>query len=238
MPSLKRIVPEEYTPEDLPHIARYIEITGPRGPLLQTVPAYSPAADAAQHRLLDKLRANRELIQKRFDRRQAPDPDKCWIHKAKFCQSLLEFLIRHNIAWHSHDANAYGNRTWYALHPTLGSAVMTTLGLSIAAEQSYDVVTRSTHFHEMLLVQHEDSILDALLTEEHAPAIGTSQATYDLAYFFAFLLFAQYAFIRFDTAFLAAADILRRRRLRLSVPVAGFFWPRMLAAPCRASMSA
>ena len=84
-------------------------------------------------------------------------------------------------------------------------------------------------------------------------------------YFFTFRFSAQYAFIRFDTAFLAAADILERvgsavttflaqcafnflertflvaadtlrRRLRLAV--VGFFPPMMLATRCKASMSA
>ena len=47
--------------------------------------------------------------------------------------------------------------------------------------------------------------------------------------FYLMVLFflAQYAFIRFDTACLAAADIFRRRRL--GVAVVGCFAPMMLA---------
>ena len=56
-------------------------------------------------------------------------------------------------------------------------------------------------------------------------------------YFFAFFFFAQYAFIRFDTALFVAADILRRRFgvARVVPPVAP---PRMPAARRRVSMSA
>src|SRR5712692_8346145 len=55
-PTVKRIVPEQYTPEDLPSIVRYANIVGTYGALLQNVPAYSPAADDAQQRLQIKLR--------------------------------------------------------------------------------------------------------------------------------------------------------------------------------------
>jgi hypothetical protein len=40
---------------------------------------------------------------------------------------------------------------------------MTTLGLSIAMEQKYDIVTPSTRFHESLLTTNEDAIFDVLL---------------------------------------------------------------------------
>src|SRR5664280_274615 len=54
VPTVKRIVPQNYVPEDDPQIVRYTEITGPHGALLQAVPAYSHAADRAQRHLLDK----------------------------------------------------------------------------------------------------------------------------------------------------------------------------------------
>ena len=50
IPVVKRIVPETYEPEDEPIIRRYTEIKGPFGTLLQSVPAWSSAAYAAQER--------------------------------------------------------------------------------------------------------------------------------------------------------------------------------------------
>jgi hypothetical protein len=52
MPTVKRIVPEQYTPEDKPAITAYTNTIGPYGQLLQSVPSYTPAAGDAQGRLL------------------------------------------------------------------------------------------------------------------------------------------------------------------------------------------
>jgi Stage II sporulation protein E (SpoIIE) len=53
-----------------------------------------------------------------------------WIHDAKFSGSLLGSLEDEGLAWKSADPNAYGQTNWYALHPTLGKAVMTCIGLA------------------------------------------------------------------------------------------------------------
>ena len=181
VPAVKRIVPETYTPEDLQHIIRYTQIKGRNGALLQTVPAFSPEADQAQQRLLNRLKEHEGEIQQKYQRSQAPTPDEYWIHDAKFNADLLRYLVEHNLAWTSRDPGAYGYRTWYALHPTLGSAIMTTLGLSIAREQGYDIVTPSAQFHETLLATKEDAIFDTLLTTEKSRLIpATAQTRHDL----------------------------------------------------------
>src|SRR6266540_3178051 len=181
VPCVKRIVPDTYTPEDLPQIAPYANIVGPNGALLQAVPAFSPAAHAAQLRLLEKLRAHADQVQQRFHRDQAPTPDEYWVHDAKFSDDLLHHLIEHQLAWRSHHAGAYGNRNWYALHPKLGSAVMTTLGLSIAREQQYDVVTPAGEFHEALLSTDENTLFDNLVSSTESPLSSTApQARHDL----------------------------------------------------------
>jgi hypothetical protein len=134
-PAVKRIVPETYNPEDSKGIVKYTKIIGSNGALLQAVPAYSKAADQAQMRMLRQIKDHLKDIQDRYGRHKAPVPDEYWIHDAKFNEVLLHFLIDHNLAWSSadpHDRAAYGHRTWYALHPVLGSAVMTTLGLCFA----------------------------------------------------------------------------------------------------------
>jgi hypothetical protein len=182
-PNVRRIVPEGYTPEDQPNIVKYTAILGPNGILLQSVPAYTRAAAQAQEKLLAKMWQNVDLITSRYDRRKAPVPDEYWIHDAKFSHDLLEFLTRRKLAWHSGDphAGAYGQRTWYALHPALGSAIMTTIGLSIAREQELEIVTPSKTFHETLLTTEEDKIFDALLSHENHTPITAETRRYDLA---------------------------------------------------------
>ena len=163
VPVVKRIVPEDYVPEDDSEITRYTQIKGREGPLLQAVPSYSEAAIMAQERLPAKLREYRNVIRIRYDRTHAPVEDEYWIHYAKFDYELLDFLSRQKLAWPSHHSRAFGHRMWYALHPTLGSGIMTTLGLSIAREQRYDIVTPSSRFHEALLADNEDAVFDELI---------------------------------------------------------------------------
>lgn len=163
VPSVKRIVPQEYSPEDEPTITRYTTITGPHGTLLQSVPSYTQAADAAQHRLLDILQENATTIDAKYGRTRAPAVDDYWIHKAKFVDTLLDHLLRHQLAWPSVPGHPVGNRMWYALHPTLGKAIMTTLGLSIARDEHYDIVTSDGKYHEALLATKEEAIFETLL---------------------------------------------------------------------------
>ncbi len=180
-PTVKRIVPETYTPEDLPSITRYSRIAGPSGPLLQEVPPSSRAAIHAQEFLLQELREHEKAIGQKFDRNQSPIADEYWIHKAKFNDELLDYLVRNNLAWPSEHRNPYGRRPWYAMHPVLGSAVMTVLGLSIAGEQHYDIVTPSADFHETLLTSRQEDVLAKLLTVGNpTPAPTAAQARHDL----------------------------------------------------------
>jgi hypothetical protein len=181
-PAVKRIVPETYEPEDSFQIAKYTQIIGPHGALLQTVPANSKAADQAQFRILGKIESHIDEIKKRYGRDSSPAYDQYWIHDAKFSRELLSFLVQNNLAWQSADPhNAYGHRTWYALHPILGSAVMTTLGLSIAEEQQYDIVTPSSDFHDTLLATKQEGIFDALLNPSREVPHKSVQKRSDLA---------------------------------------------------------
>lgn len=182
VPAVKRMVPDEYTPEDLPNIVTYTKIKGLNGTLLQTVPSYSPAADAAQRSLLVKLKEHEDEILARYHRSQVSGPDSYWIHDAKFNGELLRYLDAKGLAWQSADpTDAYGHRTWYALNPVLGSAIMTTLALSIASEEPYDIVTPSAEFHETLLTVNVDAIFNILLAGKRpGTAQTTSQASHDL----------------------------------------------------------
>lgn len=184
VPSVKRIVPEAYTPEDPPSILKYSQITGPNGALLQPVLASSAGANEAQRRLLVSLRDHEQEIEGQYQRVSVRGPDKYWLHAAKFNDEVLHYLVERGLAWHSDNPSGYGHRTWYALHPVLGSAIMTTLGLSIAREECYDIVTESTKFHETLLATKEDAVFDALLNRNQ-PTVGPTreQVRHDLGQF-------------------------------------------------------
>jgi len=146
------------------------------------VPAYFEAAERAQLRIVEKIKNHIGEIRKRYARDSAHGNDRYWIHDAKFSRLLLDLLVQNNLAWRSADPHdAYGHRTWYALHPILGSAVMTTLGLSIAEEQRYDIVTPSSDFHETLLATNKDGIFNALLNPFAAVPHTSTQTRSDLA---------------------------------------------------------
>jgi hypothetical protein len=181
-PPVKRIVPETYKPEDSYEIAKYTRIEGPNGHLLQAAPAYSPAADQAQQRMLRQINEHLTEIRDKYARQKSPRPDQYWIHDAKFNQTLLQFLVDNDLAWPSGDPHdhTFGHRTWYGLHPVLGSAVMTTLGLSIAQEQKYDVVTPSSEFHETLLSTKDDGVFAALLNPLASTLPANAQKRNDL----------------------------------------------------------
>src|SRR5579871_1372062 len=180
-PAVKRIVPDVYNPEDSAQITKYTKIAGPNGLLLQAVPSASDAADQAQLRMLGQIQGHLQEIRDKYGRSKSPAQDEYWIHDAKFNGELLRFLVDNSLAWSSGDPHdLHGHRTWYALHPVLGSAVMMTLGLSIAQEQHYDVVTPTSLFHETLLSTTEDGIFGALMNPLTQLAATSSQTRNDL----------------------------------------------------------
>jgi hypothetical protein len=180
VPAVTRLVPEGYKPEDDIHILPYTEIEGPYGTLLQAIPSYSAAAVMAQERLLEKIEQNFPEIKARFNREKAPSPDEYWIHDAKFSSDLLAYLESNDLAWRSQDPNAYGQRGWYALHPTLGKAVMTCIGLGAARERGLDIVTADGKFHEALLTTREGDVFETLLHPEGTFSPAANETRRDL----------------------------------------------------------
>ena len=180
VPSVTRMVPEGYVPDDEERIALYKQLDGPGGPLLRSVPASSAAAHQVQHKLLENIRSHRAEIDKRFSRDKTSDDDQYWIQDGKFNHDLLKYLLKNNLAWPSRINPCLGERSWIELHPKLGSAIMTTLGLSIAREQNYDIVTPSSSFHERLLTTNTDSIFEVLLYGEPESPVSREQAERDL----------------------------------------------------------
>jgi hypothetical protein len=139
------------------------------------------AADLAQQDLLRKISDNLVPIKEAYSRTKAPKVDEYWIHDAKFSGSLLRFLKKEDLAWESADPNAYGHRYWFALHPILGKAIMTCIGLSTARDINLDIVTADGMYHEALLTTDEDDIFDALLRQRTSQKLAVdSEARRDL----------------------------------------------------------
>jgi hypothetical protein len=179
-PAVKRIVPTTYHPQDLASIARYTQITGAEGELLQAVD--TSATIGAQLRLLTILRENEPAIRTRFKPNVDIAPREYLIHDAKFHEPLSEYLLTQGLAWQrGHTASRFGDRNWIALHPVLGSAIMSTLGLSVAHEGRYDIVTPSHEFHETLLATEEGRIFQTLLGFNSDEVRPPSQIRNDLA---------------------------------------------------------
>ncbi len=148
---------------------------------MQRVPAYNNAADQAQQELLSNIRGNLAAIKETYGRAKAPAVDEYWIHDAKFSGSLLGYLEAEGLAWKSADPNAYGKRNWYALHPTLGKAVMTCIALSTAHDGNLDIVTADGKYHEALLTTDEADIFDTLLRQRRSQKLtADSEARRDL----------------------------------------------------------
>jgi len=118
VPVVKRIVPGTHFPGGMPEIIKCWRVAGPKGTLLQAVPADTPAANEAQMRLLWELREQKKAIQRTCNHAPEPTRDVYWIHDAKFNQELLESPTGHDLAWPSHHSRAYGLRRWHASHPS------------------------------------------------------------------------------------------------------------------------
>ena len=166
VPSVQRIVPMSYVPEDSAAIAEFAEFSGPNGPLLGRVSPDYGRSVRIQERLLDYLQMREADALARFSKERCPAGTPYWIHDEKFLKSLLDYLRRRGLAWPDRDGKAVGNRNWYALHPRLGSAIMTAIGLGVAADSKLDVVTASEEFHERMLRSDEASLLDALFDDD------------------------------------------------------------------------
>jgi hypothetical protein len=164
-----RMVPiGQYAPEDDDSIIPYTDTEhGRREPFVDTIDTSSAGARDSQRELLVRLQQNHDQILARFGQRS--DGDTYYLHDQKLHEPLREHLLKYRLAWPDNDAQARGHRNWLGLHPTLGSGVMTTLGLSIAEQFGYDIVTNSNQDHETLISTTTNDIIDRLLGIKERP---------------------------------------------------------------------
>ena len=170
-PQVRRIVPDAYDLTDRPDVLPFVDVIGARGePLLAVEPAYGPAAEQAQQRLLKRLGdAAPDVLAgftcaataKAFANLQAFQ-----LHAGKM-GPLLGFLEARQLAWPARAM--YGNSAdWYALHPRLGELVMSVVAAAIAKEKQLDIVTSSGHVHHALAHLDENALIASLFDEPAA----------------------------------------------------------------------
>ncbi|HEY2236076.1 MAG TPA: hypothetical protein VGK01_21570 [Candidatus Angelobacter sp.] len=192
-PNVRRMVPTSYTPDDSKEIREFCEVTGPRGtPLLTSVNLFSPGASRAELNLLARLQANDRFIRSRYSRlktlQQYPNPaDHFLLHDEKIISQLSNYLVgsegKDALAWRTAAPPDRPTRSevgqWLALHPTLGSAILSVKAISIADEFGLDIVTDSSFVHHSVVSTQEDDIFEDLIGKPAIKRKPTADETVD-----------------------------------------------------------
>jgi hypothetical protein len=191
---VQRIHPDGYPArsELEEQIQRFTEVDGPRGPLLKNVREWSPGMESAMKRLLELLKQHEGEVRTRLARSIVEPlvknaPDSRLIHRLKL-SPVLKFLKRgpDPLAW-----PCPGYETgdgWYALHPDLAKAVMSTLAISIARDEGLDIVTDTPTVHNTVSASTEEQVFEQLMRGPLATPRLHGENGYeraeDLAHFF------------------------------------------------------
>jgi hypothetical protein len=161
-PKVYRMVPfGHYVPEDDKNIQPYTQYNNDiKDCLLDNSNTASASAISAQQELLTKLKEHKKRL---TTYRKRTGMDRYYIHDEKLDDEFKDYLLSNKLAWPDKDSQAKGHRNWLGLHPKLGSAVMSTLAIAIAAGSGRDIVTNSNADHETLISTNTDDIIDRLL---------------------------------------------------------------------------
>jgi hypothetical protein len=170
-PQVRRIVPSKYdSPEDQELVQEYLETQGPRGPLLVNEDAQQPVSLDAQHRLMKKIKQDIGDFTKRFSETNTRKElgkacNRYRIHDKKFEYGVLADLKSHHLAWPAKE----DSKSWWALHPTLGRAIMSTIAISIANSKGLDIVTDDVAVHRSICTQKDEDVFLELLGHDVPP---------------------------------------------------------------------
>jgi hypothetical protein len=210
-PHVLRMVPSDFHLNDSSETREFTKVMGRRKePLLGTVELIVKPAEVAQSRLLEKLKGDYEQqgedFLSRFSREKASgqfdNGDSAFqIHRYKFTNELLKYLMKKQLAWYPRDPNRGEGSKWIGVHPTMGEAIMSTIAASIAKHNGLDIVTSSGKVHAALADRDQDAIYDSFirgLPMEHPPdKDGTVNELVQLV-----------IMTRFDISQLSARDIV------------------------------
>jgi len=178
-PQVRRIVPYDFSLNDLEEVKPFRTVKGARGEaLLGDEPAYHVGVHQAQERLLKKLQACAPEQLDRFTLARTQeafpaDPDGFQMHQGKM-KPLLDFLCSRQLAWPARRMAGGAPGEWYALHPQLGEVIMSLVAMAIAQEKQLDIVTSSGRVHRALAHFDEEALLASLFDDT---AAGTKPQT-------------------------------------------------------------
>jgi hypothetical protein len=181
-PQVRRIVPARFALNDSPDVQEFTKLKGPSGqPLVLEEPAYSGAAYEAQRRLTQRLKNVPQVSLAGFTRRRTEqaypeNPEVFQIHRGKM-DELLELLRGAKLAWPARVGRGLNERDWFAMHPKLGEAVMSTIAIAIASEHGLDIVTSSGTVHRALACLDEEAIFQNLTSSVRKSHIARENAT-------------------------------------------------------------
>ncbi len=180
-PHVLRMVPQGYLRNESPEMREFAEVLGASDrPLLQAVNVREPQYESAQHKFLNRLRADFErepdFFIREFSRDRAFEEhgeDRDWllpIHEGKFSYVLKDFLLQNGLAWlpsqNQWSRTFRRNEDWVLVHPRLGQAIISTIAAAVALENWCDVVTESGGVHSALSNRQPSAIYDHFIKRE------------------------------------------------------------------------
>lgn len=173
-PFVDRMVPEGYEVNDGDVAAFFARKEGRWGrTMLGRRDLDDPATEHARSVLLQKLREDVVALdlRERFSRKGAKDgpysdgENAFQIHEYKFGGALLEFLLEHDLAWPPTNP-VRGNARWWAVHPVLGEAIMSTNAVALAKAHDLEIVTSDGPIHQGLLGSTAAEVYDILVRRQ------------------------------------------------------------------------
>ncbi len=173
-PFLDRMVPDSYELSDSPVASFFAHEKGRFGrSMLGRRDLGDPATEHARSELLKKLQEDLAALglKTRFSREAAKKGDYAdgenafQIHEYKLGSKLIEFLLSNDLAWEP-NRPVRGNARWWAVHPVLGEAIMSTNAVALAQAHDLEIVTSDGPIHQWLLGTTASEVYDVLVRQQ------------------------------------------------------------------------
>lgn len=175
-PFVDRMVPAGYGVNDSDVAGYFATEKGRFGrPMLGRRDVGDPGIEHARAELLAKLEEDLVSadLRGRFSREAARASDyengesAFLIHEYKIGGALLKFLRKQGLAWDP-PAPIRGEARWWAVHPRLGEAIMSTNAVAIARLYDLEIVTSDGPIHQSLMGASAADVYDTLIREKGA----------------------------------------------------------------------
>jgi hypothetical protein len=187
-PRVRRILPENFTPFDVPEVKAFTDLRlGPADPLpllCGEIPSYDPAVDQAYGQLFGKIRADESLIREKYSKDATvrefgkAGAEAFRIHSGKMNDEIINYLGENNLAWDGTGRFArYAG--WYFVHPKLGEAIMSTAAIAIAKRWDLDIVTDEPRVHIALATLDDEAVYQELASIPKQGVVPDSQEVAD-----------------------------------------------------------